>query len=724
MFRIGSLAALAAAIWLLSVYGPTRPVALGPDAPATEFSAARASAALGRVLGPETPHPVGSAQNTAVRERLIGELKAMGLSPRTQMRASCWSDSHWDNIPCGTVTNVIAGVTPGAGKQVLLMAHYDSVAAGPGGCDDGCGVATLLETLRALKARGANGNHPIVAVFTDGEEAGLLGAAAYFRDYYNRAKAGVVINVDDRGNRGTSYLFQTSPGDSKLVDLYARVTPHVATSSLYVEIFKHLPNDTDMTTALGAGLTGYNFAMIGDVAQYHTPLDRRANIEPASLQQHGEAVTALTQALSDIDYGTLKGTDSIYLDVLGRWLPRLPKNWALPLSIACFVLIALAGWLTPRERRERPRPLLSFLMPPLLLAGCAGLGFVLHGLAAWISGHADPSFAYPLWLRLSLCFGVFAMALLTSRGAGAICVWLWFAGLAIGTSIFAPGAAPYFLFPSLVAAPLLLATVRGGRGVALFCGALAGLVIWIGFVAGVEDLMGLKLHELFMVSVGFGLLTLLPLLGKAKDWGWAFGVCVMAALACAVVAGFQPAFSAASPQRLNLRYVEQDGKAWWTADAIAHLPQALRDVMPFSAQPERHFIRGYAAAAGSASHPAPSAAITRAGDVVTMQLHAPGDGVAVEVPKAAGLKTMDFDGVIVPAPPGDVFVSCVTPDCGSAKLTLTLSSPDAATLTLISHTHGLPPGGEKLIKARPPEAVSSQEGDGMLLVTKIEVPGR
>src|ERR1700749_664341 len=115
MFRIGSLAALVAAIWLFSVYGPTRPAALGLDAPATEFSAARASAALGRVLGPELPPPAGLAQNAALRERLVAELKAMGLSRRTETRASCWSSTRWDNVPCGTVTNVIASVTPGTG---------------------------------------------------------------------------------------------------------------------------------------------------------------------------------------------------------------------------------------------------------------------------------------------------------------------------------------------------------------------------------------------------------------------------------------------------------------------------------------------------------------------------------------------------------------------------------------------------------------------------------
>ena len=67
--------------------------------------------------------------------------------------------------------------------------------------------------------------------------------------------------------------------------------------------------------------------------------------------------------------------------------------------------------------------------------------------------------------------------------SSAIACWLWLAALAIACAIWLPGAAPYFLFPSLVAAPLLLATVRGGREVALFVAALAALVIWIGFAA-------------------------------------------------------------------------------------------------------------------------------------------------------------------------------------------------------------------------------------------------
>src|SRR5471030_1859058 len=302
--RIGTLVALVVGIWLLSIYGQSRPAALGLDAPATQFSAARADAVLGRVLGQQAPHPAGSAAAEAVRARILQELAAMGVQARTQTGMSCHRDLRWMYMPCGTVTNIIATVSPGTGKQILLMAHSDSVAAGPGAADDGSGVAILLETIRALKARGLSGEHPIIALFTDGEEAGLLGAEAYLRDPLARAKIGAVINAEARGNQGPSYLFQTSAGNARLIDLYAGSVAQYATSSLYEEIYKYLPNDTDLTPILAAGIPGYNFAFIGNVAHYHTPLDRRENIDRRSLQQQGDAALALADALSNTDLST------------------------------------------------------------------------------------------------------------------------------------------------------------------------------------------------------------------------------------------------------------------------------------------------------------------------------------------------------------------------------------------------------------------------------------
>lgn len=726
MVRIWGLAALAVAIWCLSLYGQSRPDALGPDAPATQFSVARAEASLARVLGPEKPHPVGSPENAAARDRLLKELATIGVAAAPVSSMSCYSEPRWGAVECATVTNVEAAVSLGYGKQVLLMAHRDSVPAGPGACDDGCGTATLLETIRALKARGATGEHPVVALFSDGEEAGLLGAAAYLRDPKARARTGAVINVEARGNSGPSYLFQTSPGDEKLIDLYAKSEARYATSSLYAEIYKYLPNDTDLTPVLQAGLPGYNFALVGHLAHYHTALDRRANIDPVSLQQHGDNTLALADALSRTDFATLKSGNAVYLDILGRWLPRMPATWALPLSVLAFVMIALAGYLTEPGRRELRRPYLSFFMPPLLLAGCVGAGFALHGLAAWLSGNADPSFAYPLWLRWSLTFGAFAIALLVSRGAGGICAWLWFAGLAIAASIWAVGIAPYFLFPALVAAPLLLLTIRGGREPALFVAGLVGAVIWIGLVAGSEMIMGLKLHELFMVASGFALVALLPLLAKAREGvGVSFAVCLLIAIGMAVAAGLQPAFSAMAPEPLNIRYVEQNDKAYWLADPVAHLPAELRAAAGFSDKPKQALDFGYVAPIGPAESPAPTATVARNGDQISLDVHAQGDGIALVVPKEAGLKSVTLNGVGVAAPQDKrIFITCASPDCVSAHVVLNVTSPDAMALTLIANRRSPPAGGEKLQKARPVTNVTYQQGDESLYAGTVNVPAR
>ena len=130
---------------------------------------ARASSSRGqrRSGGGARPHP----------ER-IG--RRWALAPASTAGMSCVSEARWHQVNCATVTNIIADVMPGAGKPVLLMAHSDSVAAGPGAGDDGSGVAVLLETIRALKARAPQAGRPVTALFSDGEEPGLLGAICLY----------------------------------------------------------------------------------------------------------------------------------------------------------------------------------------------------------------------------------------------------------------------------------------------------------------------------------------------------------------------------------------------------------------------------------------------------------------------------------------------------------------------------------------------------------------
>ena len=142
MGRIWALAALAAGIWLLSAYGQSRPGALGLDAPAAQFSAARADAVLGRILDDQRPHPAGSAQSAAVRARILKELAALGVPARIQSRMSCFSEPRWTIISCGTVNNIVAEVVPDC-KVVIAPTADGAIAKGQ----------APRHTLRAINVR-------------------------------------------------------------------------------------------------------------------------------------------------------------------------------------------------------------------------------------------------------------------------------------------------------------------------------------------------------------------------------------------------------------------------------------------------------------------------------------------------------------------------------------------------------------------------------------------
>lgn len=552
--RIWILGLVAAGIWVLSVYGSASPRPRPVDAPPTEYSAARADALLATLLGDQSPRPAGSPAAAAFRARLQAELTRLDVPHTVVTEESCYT---WrGQRRCLTVNNIRAVVVPGASAgnpETLLMAHTDSVPRGPGAADDASGVVTILETIRALKARGLDGARPLSALFTDGEERGLFGAFAYTSHAENIARTGMVVNIEARGTSGPSLLFQTHPDDANLVDLYARAAPTPATSSLYSEIYRILPNNTDLTPFLMAGVRGANFAFIGNLRQYHSADDRRENLSPVTLQHHGDNVLALTAALIRTDPAALDGGKAIYLDILRRWLPRMPASFALPLSVTVFLAIALAGWASPRERKVQ-HPLAAAFAPLLLLLLCLLAGFVLYA-PVWMGGMATltvsnpllqallvaagPGGAWPgnpLWLRLALALGAWAAALWTARFAGPIACWLWFAGLAVVTAIWLPGLSPYFLFPSLVAAPLLLLTMRRGRTLALFVAALAGLVIWMGFNVQAEDIQGLRLHPIFMLTAAFALLSLMPLMAGRRLGGSA-ALSAFLAVIFAVIAG-------------------------------------------------------------------------------------------------------------------------------------------------------------------------------------------
>jgi hypothetical protein len=748
--RTGGLAVLAVAIWFLCRYASEPHSVRGLETSATEFSAVRASNTLARILGPERPHPAGTEENARVRARIVKEFAALGIEAKPYRAMGCNYGQRYGAIECATVTDLIAEVKKGEGKAIVLLAHYDSVPAGPGAADDGSGVVSVLETVRALKARGYPGRHPILAVITDGEEYGLLGAASFLHDPKLKARVGAVVNVEARGNRGPSLLFQTSDGNAPLIDLYAKNARRYFTSSLFVEIYKLLPNDTDLTLFIRDGVPSFNFAFSENVAHYHTPLDTRANLSRATLQHQGENMLDMVSGLGQTDFAALKGGNAVYLSILGTVLPRMPQWSALPLALLLFVALAFASYMASERKMRWDQQLACFAMPPLLLIGCGFAGWGLYTIAQLVSSMPDPTYAYPVTFRIALSFAVAGMTLAVSsiapphglaRGA-----WLWLAGLGVVTAALLPGISPYFLIPCLVAAILLLLASRSrnrwlGRfgQISLLIAALLNLVIWFALVATGETLMGLKLHPLFTIPAALGLVAVVPLLGieplSRRTRRLFVSLCFLIAIVAAAAAGLIPSYSEVAPQRLNLNYVEDHtrNRTLWAADAGAPLPDALRSAAGFSATPEQAFPvafqKAYIAPAGKFQFAVPTATVTAASKkrtVVTLHGSESAEQMFLVIPKAAGLKAVAIGDWVIPIKrtdfnSGNTVVGCLTKDCRNVAVTLEGTPEKPFDILFGERRFGLPANGNKLLQARPNTAVPSQLGDGTVLMSKVRV---
>lgn len=373
----------------LALFGRALPEALPADAPAEDFAAGRALRRLARLAA--RPHPVGSEAHGCVREELVQELRALGLEPEER-------EGSLTGVPLTNLLVELPGLEPTG--LVLCVAHYDSVKTGPGAGDDGLGVASWLESLRALRAGGWQPRNDVALLLTDGEELGLLGAWLFARDEAFLKRVSAVINLEAIGNGGPAVLFQLGPRNGERVRLFGRAVAMPTGTSLADAVYRRMRNDTDLSVFLRHGIPGFNLAVASGSAAYHAPHDTPANLDPRSLQHMGECALALLESLAGADLSALDGADVTFFDALGRGLIVWPRGWDPALVGLGWILVALVA-LVARRARARPRVLAEELaVYPLecALAGClvfATWFLIDRGLALvtprpdWIPGNTS-----------------------------------------------------------------------------------------------------------------------------------------------------------------------------------------------------------------------------------------------------------------------------------------------------------------------------------------------
>jgi hypothetical protein len=736
------------------------PAPRGADAPAAEFSGARAVELLRTLAGDGSPHPTGSLANDRIRETIVAELRRLGYEPTIQEGVACSPGGN-----CAHLRNVVArqgAQGQGTGKAVLLMAHYDSVPAGPGVGDDLSGVATVLETARALKA-GPPPQRPVILLLTDGEELGLLGAELFVSRHPWAAEVEVVVNLEARGTSGPSLMFETIGDDALLVGRYAGAAPRPITSSVYATIYEALPNDTDLTVFKNRKdrkYHGLNFAFIRSPARYHTSEDSVENLSPASLQHHGDNALATTRALSTGSPSPASGSDAVFFDVLGFGVVRWPKGWTLAIAILALVLVGLASL----RRLSTPRRgvlfgLLGFLGAVAVAALLAvGLSMAMRGATPglWVQGPQPEIAAF--WL-LALAV-VVALAAAVSRRAGSTGlwagVWIGWSVLGLALAVVAPGISYLFVVPALVAGIAGLVFPSGGAAVSLIPAGVAFL-LWIPILLPLYDGLGkqaLVVIGVLAAALFTSLASLVPDSGRLGRRLLPAAAFVLA-LVCAGVAFATAPYSEESPQAVAIQHYEEvdqgagSTEARWLVRTNRPFPQALREAAKFGETSETAYpwgpplYRAFQAPAPRLELPAPQMSVledSAAGGggkrdgkrrlrlLLTSNRQSPTAGILI--PNEAKLESARVEGQEVPlrgshkfGPTGGSWteLSMMTMPPEGVEMEVVLGSAQPLEWYVYDMSPGLPPAGEALVRARPPAAVTFQDGDTTLVARKMKV---
>jgi hypothetical protein len=360
----------------------------------------------------------------------------------------------------------------------------------PAAADGGVSTATLLETVRAIKAVPPLKNDVIVYV-GDADVNGVLGPIAFHKHPWSR-DTGVGFAFEGIGSSGPSALVYEGQG-IPVRDVYSslqkpalEVYPSAQNGWWLDQALEVLPrplvvlplNSTPFAGAVspelgllqvGTDTAGLGFGQFRGSYVYHTILDNPQCLDPRSLQDQGQNALSLVRHFGDLPLHQANRQQSaplVAFNILPGRVVSYPSTWALPLAVAIallFIVVLVFGiW---RRRLKLSGFLLGLL---LFLVSLVGTGAVTA--LGWKLGVAlNP--AYRVWMGrgyygadwrllflalLTLAF-VAALYLLAWRSiqatrdgeavaAGALVVLV---ALAVLTGLLVPSLSYIFAWPTL-----------------------------------------------------------------------------------------------------------------------------------------------------------------------------------------------------------------------------------------------------------------------------------
>ena len=216
--------------------------------------------------------------------------------------------------------DVIADLPGRTSGVILLGAHLDSVANGPGINDNGSGSATVLEIARQARRLHVRPKHGLRFAFWGAEELGLIGSRSYVQGLSPRERRRIlgVINLDMVGSPNYSrivYDGDDGPSGSRRIEnafrayFAARRLPveqeslggasdHASFADVGIPVGGLFTGADDLKSATSARHIGGSANLPFD-ACYHKVCDTPANVDFRMLGQMADAAAVVAVRLAN-----------------------------------------------------------------------------------------------------------------------------------------------------------------------------------------------------------------------------------------------------------------------------------------------------------------------------------------------------------------------------------------------------------------------------------------
>ncbi len=708
-----------------------------------QFDARSARARLVRILGDETPHPVDSAAQDGARTRLLQEIGALGLTPEVREAFACRPQPRGPLVDCGLMRNIVFSIGPDDAPAVLAVAHYDSVPAAPGASDDGIGVSVWLEIARLLSRERLQ--RRVIFLFSDGEEQALLGAYAFANGDPPMEQVESLVDLEARGSRGPAVFFESNQPNADAVAAYSAASRPVA-NSVMADVYRLLPNSTDVTALTRPGLDVVNIAILDGLEDYHTRHDTIASQDLRSVQHMGDTALAVMRRLAgapDADVSTAMA----YTDIVSRLFVHAPV-WAVLAALGISAVVSfIAFWRAGAEARWR-----AFAAPPLAVLAAGVPAFAADFAIRLVRPGEDYAFAYPeptrAWCILLAFVGLVlaVMVLRSSRSpqqAGAAGLF-WFAVFGALASLIASGVSILFAIPALAYALGWLVSLvwKPAEAIGRWLAALLVLVVWAPTLFLVELALGFGMPFVFAILVA---LVLLPWFGVVTqtqgEARWRGAACVLggASVVAVILAALTPAMSEARPHPLNLSYFldATDGEARLLAGSAQRaLPRELRGDFERAFILPGDLVETWAAPADAEQIPTPALenlSVVQDGDEQIVRARLVMNGAyraTVRIPLSAAPQRVRVNGVETDfadtggEPIDFMSVACQGRACDGVDIEVVLNADVDADWFIIGQTPDLRVEAAKAMRARrPADTTPIQFGDSAISLTRFRPGG-